>query len=1049
MADSKLDLVVTVDADKANASIKSVNAGLSSIETTAVGAARGATRSIDGMTAAMVKGATAGNLLADAIQRALGWVKEFTFGSVMLAAENAKAEAGVRAMAQAHGVSAAAAARHVAAIEQIGFEFTEAAQAVKRFLIADLDLAKAEGLAKLAKDAAAIENVAADEALEALIMAIESGASRGLRSLGLFINFEREALAEQLRLGRALTEAEEKQVRYNAVLREGAKIQGAHAAVLETAAGQLGALRREFQNLREEIGARFQSDLVALLGHLRELVRWLRDNSAWLIKLAQAVAAVGAAFAAYKLADKILALAKSLAALNLATLNPYALLGVAAVGAGAAIYAQWKRGQDEVEARFSDLERRALRMQLLAGKISVDELRRRGMTDEQLRELVAGRRALPGEQSFEIQGPKVALEAAPDLESLKRAAEIRKRQMEAVRATRESALAAEAEALKGPARALLEVQREAQRLTTFVDERGVIHRYALLAEARHNLERELQAKLRALQKETIEETLKRYEEEYEQRLAWETELYQRRLASDEDTARRALEHTERVYGFELERAGWVRDAQLRQAEAADAQTLEQKVALEQRKAAIEIEYLERVHEIKQRLFDLETSRMVLEEEANLRRLGYRADEVRAQIAELTEQREEIRRQQQEATDAATQAARENAAIRQAELVRDHNRQIFESLKRQAEGVFDALLTKSQSVWSAIANALKTAILTAIKEIVTSRVAAMLIELFTGARVTFAGAGGGGALGRLGGILGVGAVPVFAGSAPAATPPFVPNSRGRGLAGLVSGWKDFFGIGGSVQLGPGLATTWQAATLWQKLSAIGHSPAAALGGGLLALAGFQRGGLSGLAMTTAGGAMLGFKFGGPIGAAIGAGIGAIAGTARLFVKSAEEKAREKIRATYGVDIRDKAVLRQIVETAKQAFGGNLDAAIRSQQVRDVIELYAMATGQSTAGLPPSMRPVSLAQQGGALFQQTLTAGAAPALDRISAGTPQAAGPIVINISVPGAKEFFEKETVRVVVENPRAVQSAALTATRANAGRRELTALQLSPGTLTA
>jgi len=107
---------------------------------------------------------------------------------------------------------------------------------------------------------------------------------------------------------------------------------------------------------------------------------------------------------------------------------------------------------------------------------------------------------------------------------------------------------------------------------------------------------------------------------------------------------------------------------------------------------------------------------------------------------------------------------------------------------------------------------------------------------------------------------------------------------------------------------------------------------------------------------------------------------------------------------------------------------------------------MATGQSTAGLPPSVRPVSLLQQGGALVQQTFTAGT---LDRIPAGTPQAAGPIVINISVPGAKEFFEKETVRVVVDNPRAVQSAALNATRANAGRRELTALQLSPGTLTA
>ncbi|MGQ9677624.1 MAG: hypothetical protein ACUVX1_18340, partial [Chloroflexota bacterium] len=159
--------------------------------------------------------------------------------------------------------------------------------------------------------------------------------------------------------------------------------------------------------------------------------------------------------------------------------------------------------------------------------------------------------------------------------------------------------------------------------------------------------------------------------------------------------------------------------------------------------------------------------------------------------------------------------------------------------------------------------------------------------------------------------------------------------------------------------------------------------------------------------------------------------------------AEEKAREKIRATYGVDVRDKGILRQIVEMAKQAFGGNLDAAIRSQQIRDLVELYAMATGQSTTGLPPTMRPVSLIQQGGTLYQQSTT------LDRIPAGTPQNAGPIVINITVPGAKEFFEKETVRVVLENPRSVQASSLAATRANAGRRELTALQLSPGTLTA
>ncbi|MGC8884865.1 MAG: hypothetical protein ACP5UT_18760, partial [Bryobacteraceae bacterium] len=68
MADNRLELVVEVDANRANASIKSVNSSLSSMEAAAVKTARGAAQSIDGMTAAMVKGATAGNLLADAIK---------------------------------------------------------------------------------------------------------------------------------------------------------------------------------------------------------------------------------------------------------------------------------------------------------------------------------------------------------------------------------------------------------------------------------------------------------------------------------------------------------------------------------------------------------------------------------------------------------------------------------------------------------------------------------------------------------------------------------------------------------------------------------------------------------------------------------------------------------------------------------------------------------------------------------------------------------------------------------------------------------------------
>jgi hypothetical protein len=108
----------------------------------------------------------------------------------------------------------------------------------------------------------------------------------------------------------------------------------------------------------------------------------------------------------------------------------------------------------------------------------------------------------------------------------------------------------------------------------------------------------------------------------------------------------------------------------------------------------------------------------------------------------------------------------------------------------------------------------------------------------------------------------------------------------------------------------------------------------------------------------GGALIGYKFGGPLGAAIGAAAGAVAVIVRLFVKGAVDKAKEKIKALYGVDISDKGVLQQIVDTAKSAFGGNLDLAIRSPQVRDLIQLYAMTTGQKPTGMPGTVTPVSL-------------------------------------------------------------------------------------------
>jgi hypothetical protein len=182
MADNKLELVIEVDANKANASIKSVNTGLSGMEQAAVQAARNASTGIDGMTASMVKGATAGNLLAESIKKGAEWIKEWTVGAAQYAAHTSRMEAVTIALAKAHGNTTGETNKAVEAIKRVGFSTQDALHAVDRLIVADLNLSKAEGLAKVAKDAAAIENITPGEALEKLLLAIESGASRGLRT---------------------------------------------------------------------------------------------------------------------------------------------------------------------------------------------------------------------------------------------------------------------------------------------------------------------------------------------------------------------------------------------------------------------------------------------------------------------------------------------------------------------------------------------------------------------------------------------------------------------------------------------------------------------------------------------------------------------------------------------------------------------------------------------------------------------------------------------------------------------------------------------------
>ena len=82
---------------------------------------------------------------------------------------------------------------------------------------------------------------------------------------------------------------------------------------------------------------------------------------------------------------------------------------------------------------------------------------------------------------------------------------------------------------------------------------------------------------------------------------------------------------------------------------------------------------------------------------------------------------------------AIAAARETAAVRSARAVQQNNLRVFEGLKRNVEGLFDAVVTRSKSFGQAIGDAIKLPILAALKEIVSTKIAAFLFEISAAGR----------------------------------------------------------------------------------------------------------------------------------------------------------------------------------------------------------------------------------------------------------------------------------------------------------------------------
>lgn len=551
----------------------------------------------------------------------------------------------------------------------------------------------------------------------------------------------------------------------------------------------------------------------------------------------------------------------------------------------------------------------------------------------------------------------------------------------------------------------------------------------------------------------------RLQSELDARKQFDSQRLASSLEVDRQISELGVTNAQRRLEQEVEVLEAGRDREMRALEGFSARTVQQKIALEQRKAQIEEDSLLRIAGLRASLLEQQMQHEVAIAEAGARARGEAEEQIAARRSAIIEEFGLRGRELELRTMASIDAARETAATRSLQLVEDNTLNIFNRIKSTSDRVFGDMLRSGESFFTKLGNIFENAMLTALREVVSSQVARSLTQLLTGQRVGFDGSVSGGGSG---GILGLGSSalsriglgsPVLAGGGGSLSGVLGPGAPGgtSGFAGPVGGGSsggfsqfasvgaaqkasllDFLGIGGSVQTGAGTATTFGAASLTQKLGALGKSNAALFGGGLLAFDGLRRGGALGLAETTAGGALIGFKFGGPIGALIGAGIGAAAGTVRLFIKGAEQKVIDRVQGLYGVKITREFARDPLMGIIKQQFGGNIDLGIRSPQVRDLIELYAMNFGQQGTGFAPVQRSLSLVQRGGQLFETSSYQNGTLLPSSGFGGTasaPTGDTRVVVNLDPQAVKQALAAGTIETIAENPRAIAESGAEATR--------------------
>ncbi|GEM_PF-7031412 len=189
--------------------------------------------------------------------------------SAMMAARYVTLGAAMDVVAARAGYSAGETAKYQKTLQDAGIAMLGARENLTKMASAHMNLANAEGLAKVARDAAVIGATNTSDAYGRMIDGIQRGEVEILKTIGINVNFEDSYKRIAKQLGKTtdeLTETEKITARTNAVLEKGKDIAGAYEAAMGTAGKQIASMKRYMDNLKVTVGEVFQDALLVAVG---------------------------------------------------------------------------------------------------------------------------------------------------------------------------------------------------------------------------------------------------------------------------------------------------------------------------------------------------------------------------------------------------------------------------------------------------------------------------------------------------------------------------------------------------------------------------------------------------------------------------------------------------------------------------------------------------------------------------------------------------------------------------------------------------------------